>query len=129
VSSSEVLQIVLGIGGTEAMHFQTWHDKAGNAPPLTDPSDSTLVFPDLNAPPLGGEDFQTNLIMPEPNRILEQGPASMLYYSSDQHYRRGDWRTQFPDGHGTFYWQSPAFFAFLRELAEEADAARREGER
>src|SRR6266481_5057226 len=72
VSSSEVLQIVLSIGGTEAMHFQTWHDKAGNAPPLTDPSDSTLVFPDLNAPPFGGEDFQTNLIMPEPTVFLSR---------------------------------------------------------
>src|SRR6267154_841183 len=72
VSSSQVLQIVLSIGGTEAMHFQTWHDKAGNAPPLTDPSDSTLVFPDLNAPPFGGEDFQTNLIMPEPTVFLSR---------------------------------------------------------
>jgi hypothetical protein len=45
------------------MHFQTWQDKAGNAPPLTD---GDIVFPNLNAPPLGGEDFQTNLIMPEP---------------------------------------------------------------
>jgi hypothetical protein len=30
---------------------------------------------------------------------------------------------------GLFIGQSPAFFAFLRNLAEEADAARREGER
>src|SRR5438552_17617907 len=64
--SVEVLRVVLSIGPTEAMHFQTWQDKAGNAPPLTDPNDSSLVFPDLNAPPFGGEDFQTNLIMPEP---------------------------------------------------------------
>jgi hypothetical protein len=35
VSSVEVLRIVLSIGPTEAMHFQTWQDKAGNAPPLT----------------------------------------------------------------------------------------------
>jgi non-heme chloroperoxidase len=48
------------------MHFQTWSDKAGNAPALTDPKDSSLVFPDLNSSPLGGEEFQTNLIMPEP---------------------------------------------------------------
>src|SRR5260370_10511495 len=32
VSNVEVLRIVLSIGGTEICHFQTWHDKAGNAP-------------------------------------------------------------------------------------------------
>jgi hypothetical protein len=51
-------------GPTETMHFQTWQDKASNAPPLTD-STNGLVFPDLNSPPFGGENFQTNLIMPE----------------------------------------------------------------
>jgi len=30
-SSVEVLRILLSIGGSEIMHFQTWHDKAGNA--------------------------------------------------------------------------------------------------
>ncbi len=65
VTDPEVLRILLSIGPTETMHFQTWHDKAGNAPPLTDPTNG-LVFPDLNSPPFGGEDFQTNLIMPEP---------------------------------------------------------------
>src|SRR3954451_16788967 len=48
VTHHEVLRILLSIGPTEAMHFQTWHDKAGNAPPLTDPTNG-LVFPDLNA--------------------------------------------------------------------------------
>src|SRR5882762_5059569 len=68
VTHTEVLRVLLSIGGTEIAHFQTWHDKAGNAPPLTDPTTSNpaLVFPDLNSPPFGGEEFQTNLIMPEP---------------------------------------------------------------
>ena len=30
VTHAEVLRILLSIGPTEAMHFQTWHDKAGN---------------------------------------------------------------------------------------------------
>jgi hypothetical protein len=30
----EVLRILISIGPTETMHFQTWSDKAGNAPPL-----------------------------------------------------------------------------------------------
>src|SRR6266852_904199 len=59
-TSVEVLRILISIGPTETMHFQTWSDKAGNAPPLTDPTNG-LTFPDLNAPPFGGETFQTNL--------------------------------------------------------------------
>src|SRR5204863_210715 len=50
----EVLRILLSIGPTEVMHFQTWQDKAGNAPALTDPTNG-LVFPDLNR---GGEDVK-----------------------------------------------------------------------
>ena len=67
----EVLRVLLSIGPTETMHFQTWSDKAGNAPPLTDPTNG-LVFPDLNSPPFGGERFQTNLIMPEPTIFLNR---------------------------------------------------------
>src|ERR1700675_1002876 len=44
VSSPEVLRITISIGGAEIMHFQVWHDKAGNAVPLTDGS---LKFVDL----------------------------------------------------------------------------------
>src|SRR5947209_8719365 len=71
VSSLEVLRILLSIGPVETAHFQTWHDKAGNAPALTDPTNG-LVFPNLNAPPFGGEEFQTNLIMPEPTIFLRR---------------------------------------------------------
>src|SRR5258708_1805473 len=68
VTHTEVLRILLSIGGSEIMHFQTWHDKAGNAPPLTDPT-TGLTFPDLNA---DGELTQTNLIMPEPTIFLDR---------------------------------------------------------
>src|SRR6266699_3649592 len=71
VTSLEVLRILLSIGPVETSHFQTWHDKAGNAPPLTDPTNG-LVFPDLNAAPFGGQTFQTNLIMPEPTIFLSR---------------------------------------------------------
>jgi hypothetical protein len=55
VTHPEVLRILLiSIGPTETAHFQIRHDEAGNAPPLTDPTDPHLVFPDLNAPPFGG---------------------------------------------------------------------------
>ena len=63
----EVLRVVLSIGPTEAMHFQTWQDKAGNATPVTvlDPiNNSTATFVDLTAST--DEHLQANLIMPEP---------------------------------------------------------------
>jgi hypothetical protein len=53
VSDPEVLRVLLSIGPTETMHFQTWADKAGNAPPLRDPTNG-LVFPDLNSVPSAG---------------------------------------------------------------------------
>jgi hypothetical protein len=39
-----------------------------------------VTFPDLNSPPLGGEDFQTNLIMPEPTAFLNRKlpPCSII---------------------------------------------------
>ncbi len=42
VSDPEVLRVLLSIGPTETMHFQTWHDKAGDAPPLTDPTNGLV---------------------------------------------------------------------------------------
>src|SRR5204862_996242 len=70
-TSVEVLRILISIGPTETMHFQTWSDKAGNAPPLTDPTNG-LTFPDLNSPPFDTQNFQTNLIMPEPCPFLSR---------------------------------------------------------
>jgi hypothetical protein len=73
VTDQEVFRISLSIGPSETMHFQTWPDKAGNAEPLTDPTNG-LVFPDLNAPPFDTQTFQTNLITPEPTAF--HSPAS-----------------------------------------------------
>ena len=60
VTHPQVLRILLSIGPTETSHFQTWHDKAGNgvSVPVAPLTDGSLVFPNLNAPPFGGEDFQ-----------------------------------------------------------------------
>lgn len=84
VTNLEVLRVLLSIGGSEIMHFQVWHDKAGNAPKLTD---GDLSFPDLNSgnDPNNGssgaaDEFQTNLIMPEPTLFLHQklGPVAII---------------------------------------------------
>ena len=130
VSSVEVLRILLSIGGTEICHFQTWHDKAGNAPQLTDVVDPVtgvkVTFPNLNAPPFGGEDFQTNLIMPEPTVFLDKSfPAcSIIRPTATQGAAMGAVVGLTADG--LFIGQSPTFFQFLHELAAAADAATRE---
>src|SRR5438128_6695508 len=124
VTNLEVLRILLSIGPTESMHFQTWHDKAGNAPALTDPTNG-LVFPNLNAPPFGGEDFQTNLIMPEPTIFLSRKfpVVSIIRPTATEGAARGALKALTDDG--LFIGQSQEFFTFLGGLADEADAAQR----
>src|ERR1700726_1913800 len=94
VSNLEVLRILLSIGPSETMHFQTWQDKAGNAnqgnPPLTvtDPvNNSTVTFRDLHAAQgetdpesTKGDTLQANLIMPEPTHFLndELPPVAII---------------------------------------------------
>jgi TAT (twin-arginine translocation) pathway signal sequence len=129
VTSLEVLRIVLSIGGTEICHFQTWSDKAGNAPPLSvvDPvTGLTVTFPDLNSAPLGGEDFQTNLIMPEPTAFLSRKlPAcSIIRPTATKGAAMGALKGLTADG--LFIGQSKEFFKFMRTLAIEADLAVRE---
>ncbi len=125
VTNPEVLRILLSIGPTETAHFQTWHDKASNAKVLTDPTNG-LVFPDLNAPPFGGEDFQTNLIMPEPTVFLNRKfpPVSIIRPTETKGAAMGALKALTDDG--LFRGQSREFFAVLRQLAAQADAARRE---
>jgi hypothetical protein len=120
----EVLRVLLSIGPTETMHFQTWSDKAGNAPPLTDPTNG-LVFPDLNKPPLGGEDFQTNLIMPEPTVFLSRKYPKVSIIRPTETMGVAMGALKFLTDDGLFRGQSKAFFAFMTKLATEADAARR----
>jgi hypothetical protein len=130
VSSLDVLRIVLSIGGTEIMHFQTWSDKAGNAPVLIDVVDPKtgvkVTFPDLNAPPLGGEGFETALIMPEPTVFLSKSlpPCSIIRPTKTQGAAMGALNALTADG--LFIGQSKEFFTFMRTLATQADAARRQ---
>lgn len=126
VSDPEVLRVLLSIGPTETMHFQTWSDKAGNAPALTDPTNG-LVFPDLNAAPFGGEEFQTNLIMPEPTVFLSRKfPVCSIIRPTETEGAAMGALTFLTDD-GLFRGQSPAFFAFMKKLAQQADAARPNG--
>jgi TAT (twin-arginine translocation) pathway signal sequence len=124
VTGAEVLRILLSIGPTETAHFQTWHDKAGNARPLTDPTNG-LVFPNLNMPPFGGEDFQTNLIMPEPVPFLSRKfpVCSIIRPTETKGAAMGAMRALAADG--LFIGQSKEFVQYIQDLAEDADDARR----
>jgi hypothetical protein len=136
VSNLEVLRILLSIGGSEIAHFQTWHDKAGNATNITD---GNLTFPNLNiaVDPNNGASgtsvadlFQTNLIMPEPTLFLNEklGPVSIIRPTSTQQGGAVASVQSFVDD-GLFL--DPAtnkntgIVQVLFALAEKADAARR----
>ncbi len=127
-TSVEVLRILISIGPTETMHFQTWQDKAGNAKVLTavDPvTGVSVTFPDLNSPPFGGETFQTNLIMPEPCPFLSRKlpPCSIIRPTETRGIAMAV--VNFLTAMGLFKGQSSSFFKLLRDLAEDADEARR----
>jgi hypothetical protein len=127
-TSVEVLRILISIGPTETMHFQTWHDKAGNAPPLIDPTNG-LVFSNLNAPPFGGPNFQTNLIMPEPCPFLSRKlpRCSIIRPTETKGIAIGV--VKFLTAMGLFIGQSEEFFELLHDLAEDADEAKREDDK
>lgn len=127
VASSEVLRILLSIGPTETAHFQTWLDKAGNAvstplAPLTDPTNG-LTFPDLNSSPFGGEDFQTNLIMPEPCPFLSPDLPVCSIIRPTEATGVAMSVVRFLTAMGLFVGQPPAFAAALMDLAQAADSA------
>jgi hypothetical protein len=130
VTHPEVLRILLSIGPTETSHFQTWHDKAGNAvqPPVAPLTDGSLLFPNLNAvkPPLVEEDFQTNLIMPEPCPFLSRKfPAVSIIRPTSIETFGAQAAVKGLTADGLFIGQSDAFFDLIGGLAREADAATR----
>jgi hypothetical protein len=122
VTNVEVLRILLSIGPTEALHFQVWHDKAGNVKAVTDPTNG-LTFSDLSQ--TTNEDLQANLIMPEPTIFLNRKfpVCSIVRPTETKGAAMG--AVKFLTAMGLFIGQSQAFFALLNHLAEEADEAER----
>jgi hypothetical protein len=125
VSSPEVLRITTSIGGGEIMHFQVWHDKAGNAVALTDnQAGGRLTFVNLteNQP----ESLQANLIMPEPCNFIKGLPECSIIRptGAGQIDALGAINGFIADG--LFIGQSKEFIQLLLELAFEADQAKRE---
>jgi hypothetical protein len=129
VTSLEVLRILISIGGSEIMHFQTWQDKAGNATPLTDfdpINNSTVTFKDLTTGQ--PETLQSNLIMPEPCEFISPNlpPCAIIRPTGPgQLDARGAIKSFIEDG--LFRGQSSQFMQLITSLAGAADAAEREG--
>jgi hypothetical protein len=142
VTNLEVLRVLLSIGPSETMHFQTWQDKAGNAPNITD---GDLTFPPLNTGvdpntgatgSIGGGEtvadlFQSNLIMPEPTFFLNSrfGPVSIIRPTSEGGGGGAVSAVKSFVDDGLFIDPSnnknTGIVAVLMRLAEEADEARR----
>jgi hypothetical protein len=141
VTNVEVLRILLSIGPTETCHFQTWHDKAGNARELTvvdkgfkGSTGATVTFPNLNDPnatPAQADEFQTNLIMPEPTFFLNKkfGRVSIIRPTETKGAAMGALKSLIDDGlfigHTSKSGKSDGFVELLRDLAEDADEAHR----
>ncbi len=104
VTDPEVLRVVLSIGPTEAMHFQTWQDKAGNATPLT-----VLIMPEPC--PFLNENFPICSIV-RPTATKGAAMAAVNALTAD----------------GLFIGQTREFEQLLKDLASDADAARRESD-
>jgi hypothetical protein len=139
VTDPEVLRILLSIGPTETMHFQTWQDKAGNAntnpngPPGNQPftvhdpvNNSDVTFFDLHfSQP---ETLQANLIMPEPCPFLSRSfpLCSIIRPTETEGIAMGAANALTSDG--LFIGQTSEFFQLLNDLASDADQARREND-
>ena len=118
------LRSLLSIGPTVISQFQTWHDKAGNAPAVTD---GTLVFPDLGSGPFLSEALQKKLIMPEPCQFISDKlpPCSIVRPTGTRQggavatiegFRRD----------GLFIGHGNEFIELLFTLAVRADRAKRQ---
>jgi hypothetical protein len=140
VTNLEVLRILLSIGPSETMHFQTWQDKAGNALPISDTDNgpggtgATVTFSTLSQAQgetdpesLNGDTLQANLIMPEPTHFLDPdlGPVAIVRPTSTEFGGAVASTKSFADD-GLFIGQPKQFTDLLFDLAHEADQARRE---
>jgi len=127
VSSEEVLEITLGIGGDEVAHFLEWVDFAGNGvqQPVAPVSDGGLTFPDFFTK---GPLFQPSLIFPVPCEFLSPKlPHCAIIRPLTDKFGGARAAAAFLTDMNLFQGQPKAFFTALNKLADEADSARRGG--
>ena len=128
VTDPEVLRIVVSILGVEVNHFAVWHDKAGNAvsQPLAGVKDpeTGVSFPDLNSS--GSEEFQTNLIFPEPCDFIVKGLPQCAVIRPSSLQNAGAVATAMAVAKSNiFAGQSQGFVNTILGLAMAADGAQR----
>jgi hypothetical protein len=130
VTSLEVLRIVSSIGPSEAMHFATWQDDAGNAAntpvaPVTDPV-TGLTIPNLDADPRGAL-VQPNLIFPTPSEFISPHlpHCAVVRPTLDRNGGAVATIASFTADR-LFVGQSAKFFRVVNQIASEADAAQRQ---
>ena len=133
-SSLEVVKILAAIGGSEVMHFQIWHDKAGNAPPV--PAATGALFPQLPIAPTqtpNGIDpaspIDTNQVMPLPCKFINESlPLCSVVRPTSTQHAGAVAAAMAIAGSGLFEGQSHAFLDTVLSLAQEADAANGRGD-
>ena len=128
VNDPQVLKITLGIGGDEVAHFLEWVDFAGNGvqtpiAPFTD-AQTGLTFPDFFA--TNDPQIQPNLIFPIPCEFISANlPKVAIIRPLTDHFAGAVAAAEGFIDSGLFIGQSRRFISTLRELAYEADDARR----
>ena len=129
VSSAEVLEITLGIGGDEIAHFLEWVDFAGNGvqqpvAPFTDPI-SGLSFPNFFVNP-GTPLFQPSLIFPVPCEFINsQLPKCATIRPLTDQFAGARAVVAGLTQMNIFAGQSKEFLTLLQVMAQAADSAQR----
>ena len=125
VSSPQVLQITLGIGGDEVAHFLEWVDFAGNGvqAPVAPVSDKGLTFPNFFTDPPNPL-IQPSLIFPVPAEFISPNlpRCATIRPLTDKFAGAVAAANGFIES-GLFTGQSKTFLAELQALAVAADAA------
>jgi hypothetical protein len=127
VTSPEVLKITLSIGGDEIAHFLEWVDFAGNGvqQPVAPVTDSGLTFPDFFSPL--NPAIQPSLIFPVPCEFINPNlPHCAVIRPIRDKFAGAVAAIASFTADGLFIGQTPQFFKVANQLAEAADAARRE---
>ena len=125
VTSEQVLEITLGIGGDEVAHFLEWVDFAGNGvqPPVAPVSFGGLTFPDFTKK---GPLFQPNLIFPVPCEFINARlPHCAVIRPLTDKFGGARATAAFFINMNLFAGQSKEFFSEFNRLADAADNARR----
>jgi hypothetical protein len=127
VTSLQVLEITLGIGGDEICHFLEWVDFAGNGvqAPVAPVSDSGLTFKNFFSPL--NPAIQPSLIFPVPCEFIDANlPHCAVIRPLRDKFGGAVATIASFTADGLFEGQTPEFFQVVNQLAQAADAAHRE---